>query len=316
MHKEISSSQRRALFALATIGLLASGCATPEPIPTVREVNVDACAKGDVTSQLVMVDELAGYFKEMPSCGALANSFAFNVAELLVSVAVGREHHPSGLTYQGSGYYAAGTLMSLQAKLARDTSFGKAGDDVPFDVYDLSEYFESIELSADVELGVSLDTNGGTDAHAKGNLTLGAVTNPGPALELFGIDPSNIGASFNVEALAEAIGSSVELTQQISQGSIVNGEGIVVKLSVPSMKVFDMYSGAPINYQVLDVHAEKAPQTANLVTWDIDYRSGHGDGYLDGTIVMKVEGDFTYYVRYEYPKQVEANVFVTCDAPM
>lgn len=309
-------------LGLALGALLALGCgpvdpsqSTPPPqAPTVREEHIDACAKGNIAAQLAMVDKLNTEFHEMPTCGALANFYVFAAVELLVNLSTDKPTSPSGFSFQGSGLYLAGGVMGLQARLGRDTSFGKAGDDVPFDLFDTTEYFESIELDANVKVGVSLDTGGGVESHASGSITVKSIKNPGSALELFGIDPTKPGATYDVQDLAEAMGKSVTFGIEIKQGEVVNLHGVAYTLTVPPENLLDIYNGGPLQFEVTSIEAVDEKQTASLETWDIDYVAGHG-GYLDGTIVMRVDGDFTYYVKYEYLKQFEPNIYITCDPP-
>jgi hypothetical protein len=280
----------------------------------VREQHIEACAKGEVEAQLQLVDRLRDEFREMPTCGALGGTFVLAAVEMLVSVTTNRPIAPSGFSYQGSGFYGAGTIMGLQARLARDTSFGKAGDPVPFDLFDTSEYFGTFDFAAQVEVGVSLDTGGVAESHASGSITVKSITSPGPALELFGIDPNKPGATYDVQTLAANMGSSVTFGLEVKIGTILDLRGVTYHLTTTPKELSAMYEGEPLKWEMVDIEAVNGAQTASLEKWDIAYVAGHG-GYMDGSIVMRVDGDFTYYVKYDFPKQLDPNIYITCDPP-
>src|SRR5687768_13031263 len=114
---------------------------TSEPT---RTVDVAACAGGasqaDIDRNLELAKTLETDFAEQRACGLLLRNYSFSLSHWFAAAACGKLTHPTGFSYTGGGYYIVGGIMAVQAKLAKDTSFGKKGDDITFDVFDQSAY--------------------------------------------------------------------------------------------------------------------------------------------------------------------------------
>lgn len=316
----VASLSMRNTLVVATLFLLpaiASGCAplagTQSELPPVHEVNVDACSKGDVTAQLAITDTIKDSFHEMIVCGGLAAGFSFSMSEILVNAAQGNSLVPSGFAFNGGGLYGSGTTMFIQAKLGRDFSFGKKGDDVPFDVFNPGSYFATATFQAKLAAGVSLSTGGGLASHTTGSVQFTAITGPGPGLELFGLDPKNlVNQPLDVAKMAESVGTAVVFTAAIT---VEDGRGVVYHLSSPETPINQLYLGQSLDIALTDITAEIGSQSASVVDWAMKYNPLEG-GQMDGSITMGVQGDFDYFVKYSYPHRPEPDMFISCTQPM
>jgi len=203
--------------------------------------------------------------------------------------------------------------MFIQAKLGRDFSFGKKGDDVQFDVFNTASYFATASFKAQITAGVGLSTGGGLESHTTGSIQFTAITGPGPGLEFFGLDPNNLlNQPLDVAKMAEAVGTAVVFTGNIT---VDDGRGVLYHLSSPETPIKQLYLGQPLDMSLTDITAQIGTQTASVVNWGMKYNPLKG-GQMDGSIIMGVQGDFMYFVKYAYPHRKEPDMFISCTQPM
>jgi hypothetical protein len=303
------------------------GTGTPlNPTEPTSNIDVSACSAGlsqaDVDRNLQMVERLNGDYHEMVVCGGLARGFSYTLSHYFAALSCGEASYPSGFQYQGSGLYYVGGVMLLQAKLAKDTSFGKAGDDVPFDLFAQESYGDQLGIKAEIKASASWNPISGGQVntsqfmtHLDGSIEL-TIVHPKPAnLEMWGIKATDgQPVKTQQEALAKAIGENVVFFAEINAES---SQGTKYHIKSPELKVADMYNGTLLELPVDMISAEDAEinQKVSLVSWDMDFiPTTNGD--LNGSITVKVDGGkFPYYVRYSYPKRSTPDVLVSCTAP-
>ncbi len=284
--------------------------------PPGRTVDVAACAGGasqsTIDTNLQMVDYLEDDYHEMVVCGGLAQSFSYSLSEFFARVACGQTAYPSGLVYTGSGLYLAGNVMQIQAKLKKDTSFGKAGDDVPFDLFDTASYWKSSTINANIEADFSWSTNQGFDAHLKGSIEFTKIEEPSKNLEIWGIPTDGTSTTVQQEELAKRIADAVEFTIDIQMES---SQGTKYRITSPPLSAGDMYEGKELDLPVTFIEATSGTQTATLSNWGMKFLPTQA-GDMDGTITMSVTGgDFPYFVKYSYPQRSTPDILVTCTDP-
>jgi hypothetical protein len=288
--------------------------------PPQKTIDVAGCAGGasqvEIDKNLEFATTLEKSFEHLLTCGRFSQSFAFGVAYFFAALSCGYPTTPYPFSYAGTGYYHAGPL-NVQTKLLKDTPFGKAGDDIPFDLFDTNNYFESNFIRAGLSADATWNTNGDYAVHLSGVIEM-TLTKPKPeALALWGIEAVD-GKPVSVaqEALAKTIGESVSIMADANVQEVVD-KAVTYQIAVPELSVGSMYQGDPAPVDVINLAATKQDtnQTASLVDWGLEYVPIK-IGAIDGAITVRIEGGtFPYYIRYTYPKRLGPDVLVTCTAP-
>jgi hypothetical protein len=288
--------------------------------PATTTVDVAACAGGasaaDIEKNLAFVEVIKASLGHMVACGRLGHSFTTAVSHYFASLACGVQYDPYPLSYAGTGSYRYGPL-TIQTKLLKDTPFGKAGDDIPFDLFDTSNYFDGSTIRAVLRADASWNTSGDFGVHLSGSIEMTPIKPNNDKLALWGIE-ANDGkpAKLQQEILAKTIGESVGITADVQVEEVVDGV-ITYRIGMPQFSVDSMYQGEMVPYNVVDVVAksEDGTQTSSLVDWNIKFIPITA-GAAKGSITLRIEGGaFPYHVRYTYPNRVDPDVLVSCTAP-
>jgi len=265
-----------------------------------------ACAKGDVNAQLQIVSDFKDSCHEMIICGGLTASFSGSLFMILVNAALRRSGGEPALVYQGNGVYQAGDVMTLTMHLGADTSFGKTGDIIPFDVMDLGTYFKSARIQASASF--SLGGRGETSYSM-------AFDQVGPGVELLGVArDAQPPVKLDFQAMANALGSRVQAAQNISVKDEKGGSHIEYRLTGPPAPIGNLFGHAPQQMRLASVDARRAEtsQTITVTEWAMQYQPG-SSGTLDGSITFEVRGGaFPYRVKFVYPHRKEPDVSLSC----
>ncbi|MCC6998969.1 MAG: hypothetical protein IT370_30430 [Deltaproteobacteria bacterium] len=264
-----------------------------------------ACAKGDVSSELAIVSDFRDSCHEMIICGGLVNSFSGAAVMCLINAALGRKTGVDNLTYKGNGMYQAGDVMTMTLHLGADTSFGKSGDIIPFDVLDLGTYFKSARISASASF--SLGGRGATSYQID-------FTEPGPGVELLGLgaNPPHPLPKVDFQAMATAFGNTVHAAQSITVHDEKGASRIDYSLSAPPQPLGALFGHAPLPMQLVNVAATRGAQTITVTNWAMQYQPG-SSGTLDGSITFEVRGGaFPYRAVFNYPHRKEPDITLSC----
>ena len=205
----------RRLLSLSLLSLLfVAGCPakkTPSGPPPNDTPATDAIKAGDYrglaackgsasSTDLARAVQIGQDFNEscheMVVCGGLNASMSTAIIQILINAAAGSSSDPKGFTFDGKGNWHA-EQMDVQFLLGFDTSFGKKGDLVTFNPFDVNNYF----TGAKVEATASADLSG----NIKTSLQIG-FTGVGPGFELLGIDAKTSPVTVDSDKVAEAIG--------------------------------------------------------------------------------------------------------------
>ncbi|UQA61105.1 hypothetical protein [Polyangium aurulentum] len=288
--------------------------------PAQESIDVAACAGGatqaEIDKNLAFVGSIESSLRHLVTCGRFSRAFTYAVSHYFAAIACGAHYQPTAFQYVGTGSYLSGPL-TIQTKLLKDTPFGKAGDDIPFDIFDTRNYFESNVIRAALSLDVSWNTNGDYGAHLAGTIEM-TPTKPNPdKLALWGIQVGEgEPAKLQQEELAKTIGESVGIVASANVQELVDGV-ISYRVAIPEFSVSSMYQGQPASIGVVDAAAtsEDKTQTASLVDWNIEFIPITA-GAAKGSITLRIEGGkFPYYVRYTFPNRSDPDVLVSCTAP-
>lgn len=313
-----ASARPRSFFALALVSLLAA-CApqnqkgTPENTTPAKDAledakhpGIEACAKGDVEATLQIARDFRESAHEMVVCGGLSAAFVTTAIEVLLRAAAGGSTKADGFAYQGKGVYTAGERMEIKATLGVDTSFGKAGEPIAWDLFDLATWVVDAKLVAKA----SVDTSG----KSKSELHV-EVTEKGPAFELLGITPDANGKlDVDFDVIAKSLGSKIILEQRIVMLDAQGGTTVKYELHAPPKPLGHTYDGGSMAMDLVSVTAQaKTGQSITMKTWAMEYAQAGSSGTLDGHYAFEVTGGaFGYVATFDYPHRKEPDVALSC----
>lgn len=252
---------------------------------------------------------------EMVVCGGLVANIVFSLVSGFIDLAQDPEAStlPEQYQYDGEGNYLVDVdtfndlTMEVRFFLAKDFSFGEAGDLVTENLFDLSTYLVNprAQVSAeidgwDVELDIEITHDG-----------------PGPLVELLGLgdDPPNpIHLDENDIAFIQEQLSSLELEATIQFADHPGVSTIRYDVESPRMLASSVLSGAPLQLGMLsaDGWRDDLGQTLTVHTWTVEYVDG-AVGALDGDIGFSVEGDrFDFDATMSYERSNTPEIAIRC----
>jgi hypothetical protein len=275
---------------------------------------LEACKGSISASGLDNALEIANGFKqschELIVCGGLSASFSTAVIGVVINAATGTKAG-GGFTFDATGTYTTkpsdvtGTSMDLQLFLAADTSFGKAGDLVKFNLLSIDSYF----LGATLEAKASIDTTGKTQS----SLTI-TFTGKGPAFELLGLGDLQSPIKVDAAKISEALGK-IQIATKVHVDDKQGRSSFRYDLDSPKMSLGAIVGGEPLPMTLSTVTGGRADtgQTMKVTKWEIRYLDTSAGGYLDGTIGVSIAGGgFPYGVTFEYPRRKDPDVSLRC----
>jgi hypothetical protein len=277
---------------------------------------LEAC-KGNVSpNDLEDALEIGRDFREscheLVACGALASSFGTAVIEVLLYAAIGGT--APNVQYLGDGTYrfgsgggdaGAGLSMDVTLRLPSDTSFGKSGDLIKFNLLDLSSYFTGAKVTASAKIGTS-----GT------SYSLGVTyTGKGPAFELLETAAAETGnLSIDSAAVERALGKLV-MSYSIAQSDKQGHALFTYDVKSEPQAIESMLAGDPQKLSLTNITGGRQDlgQTLSLQSFATNYlETGHA-GYLDGTIAWSIAGGkLPFAGSFHYPSRKTPDVTLSC----
>lgn len=309
------TSTFRPLAALLACAFLAcSNSSTENTAPPKDDLtdknyaNLASCRGSSTTTEIdnnvEMALDLRESLHEMVVCGGLMVSLAGSVVSVLIDAAAGNTKDPGGFTFDGQGTYTS-DQMDVQFFLGEDTSFGKAGDLITFNVFQPSSYLTGATVKAEG----SIDLSG----HAKSSLTVN-FTGTGQGVELLGlgktpasplvIDSDKIGAALGKIQVA----SKIHVSDTQAHGKVD------YKMNMARAPLAKVVDGVQQSIELLSMSGarEDLHQTATIQSFTITF-GDVGNHALNGTVKASITGGpFGYDVLYSYPHRAEPDVVLGC----
>ncbi len=281
--------------------------ATPVDDLEAPEAKLSGCARGDLSAALAIVNDFRDSCHEMIICGGLTNSFGVSIVSVLLGAALGKDVSISTVKYQGNGTYQVGDVMVMTLVLGRDTSWGKVGDVIPFDVLSLDSYFTKAKVRATG--GVELGPDG---AQAQTMLVLD-FESVGPGIELLGLGASpSAGVKVDFHELARSMADRIQVANVITVDDQKGDSHIGYRLSSPPIRFGELLGHSAQKMELVEVSGTRGAQQIEVTDWGMQYQPG-SSGTLDGTIDFTVRGgDFDYQVHFSYPHRKEPDVSLSC----
>jgi hypothetical protein len=311
--KPSGSTVARALFggavastAVATTGVTKpSGGAPENTAPPVRNVDVAACARGDVQANLAIARALEDSMHELVVCGGMAQRFSMSFFNVLINLAAKAPTQPKQFKHVGQGRYQVGGVMTISLSLPFATSFGQVGDPIPFDIFDPDNYF----TKAHVEAVAAADLTGSAEAR----LAL-RFEEQRPGLELLGHLITGNDVTLEFDAVVDVL-SRIQLRQDIGvkdKRGDVEIEWRAVSDGVPMHNLVFGAGGAPIHIQSATAVDQTRGQTLTITDFGMEF-SGGAAGTMDGYVDFQVRGgDFDWAGRFVYPHRKTPDVTLSC----
>ena len=312
---------RRSLTALAVSTLvLANACTLPQgpqdsenTAPPVNALTdpahpgIEACMQGEVEAELQIARDFEDSCHEMVICGGLLAAFTVTLVEVLINAASGKSTEPGGFVYVGQGRYAAGTQMELTLKLAKDMTFGKAGDVIDFDLFNVANYFTSAKLAA----SASISTTG----EAKTSLSI-EFEGTAKGYELLGLKPGADGTiQTDLATISKNLGASILIETKISMSDERESSTIVYELESPATLLSSYLASGPMDMRLVEVagSASSTGQSITVKNWAMQFKASSSSGTLDGSIDFEIRGGaFDYVAKFTYPHRKAPDVALSC----
>lgn len=199
-----------------------------------------------------------------------------------------------------AGAYASGATMRITLRLPRDTSFGKKGEPIPYDLRDLGSFFVNGKLAVDL-------------ASQKVRVSFTAL---GPAFELLGLGRPAEGANsvvLDYAAMKGALGG-ITLDAKVHVDDKQGHSTFVYDMTTTPTTLGAVADGKALAFTLDDMRGERRDLGQTLVreTFDVSYVGGQV-GALDGTIAFAVKGGpMPYKVSMFYPSANAPKVTFSC----
>jgi hypothetical protein len=308
--------------ALGGCNVVASGSAStgpgsvpenPDPPTDALELpgrpGLEGCTAGLAGSELDAQLQIARDFREscheMVVCGGLNASFSLALIRVLVNAAAGGATHPTGFTYAGDGLWRVAETMTVRLHLPQDTTWGRAGDPITFDVFDIESYFTGVTIVASASVDLSGETRTSLSIQFEG---------VGPGAELLGLGPEpSTPLQLDAEQIADALGR-IEIRNDILVDDPRGDTRVLYTLRGAPTPISELARDGAQGMELVGVTAinEVTGQTIVITDWGMEYRAGVART-LDGTIDFQVVGGAVEYSsRFVYPHRGYPDVTLGC----
>jgi hypothetical protein len=301
---------RRAATGISLLLVLAGGCSNDATIVG-RSSCFDACAgtlsDGEIQARLDIYAELqASLSGALAASGSFASS-APSVTGLIEAMVTGSAGLPGGYTYDGAGVISASPAPQVRLEvryyLGADTSFGKAGDLITFNVFDPASYFEGLGVKTNIKVSAS-----GVSSELQFTFT-----KLGPGAELLGLGAATPSPfPVDIGALTSGLGKLA-----------VGGDIIVARQSGPSRVSFRIQlkptgvgavGGATAPFVIEGFAAGRTDLGQTLLLDAQELSLVSGSGALDGQIELSSSSaaNFSFKMLLSYPSSPLPDIAFGC----
>jgi hypothetical protein len=286
----------------------------PTPPPTPAEINARArqdlasCRSGVGDAAFDDAIEITTDFdlssREMMECGGAQVALSVGIVARILDEALGTGTGDVALKFDGKSAYktsSLGATMTVEIRLHRDTSFGKKGDVVPFDLLDIATYFVGGHIT-----GTATVTNGKPSVDVA--VSYSAL---GPGFELLGLTASPSPMKLDVDHLQSELGQL--LMHATTHVDDTQGHGkFTYDMPSTDKTIADVQSSSLVSFTNTAFAGGRADtsQTMSVISWQADSIGSHS---ANGTIEANVTGGaLPYKVKLAYANAPHATISFSC----
>ncbi|MGH1346881.1 MAG: hypothetical protein ACRBN8_35260 [Nannocystales bacterium] len=265
----------------------------------------------DVDDATQIVSDFDLSIHEMVACGGLSVTLCSSIVTGIVDAIVDNRSDatPEGWRFEGEGLYtsdAAGAEMTTRFYLATDYSFGRAGDPVSENLFEVTTYLRGARVAVDFDPSDPLA--------ATAQLHFDA---PGPYAEMlgFGAEPqSPIALSLNTWDQAQDQLGTLLFESTITVSDPQEETTVRYDVQTTRMSAAALLGAAPMEFELLGADAARADLGQELVVddWGVEFVSGNV-GALEGVVDFHVKGGpLPYLGALIYENSTYAEIDLSC----
>ncbi len=265
----------------------------------------------DIDGATQIVADIDLTTREMAACGGLSVTLCSSVVSGIIDAIVDNraDATPDGWRFEGDGVYssdAAGAGMTTRFYLATDYGFGKTGDPVEENLFEVSTYLSGARVSVDFDPSDPLSSSAELHFDA-----------PGPYIELlgFGANPqSPIPLSLSAWDQAQEQLGTLQFESEITVDDPQDQTTVRYDVRTTRMSAAALLGAAPMEYELLSADAARADLGQDLVVDDWGVEFVHGNvGALEGVVDFHVEGGpLPYLGALVYENSTYAEIDLSC----
>lgn len=278
---------------------------------TPEELLLECREDHDIDDATQIVSDFDGSIHEMIACGGLSVTLCASIVSGIIDAIVDNRSDatPDGWRFEGEGLYtsdAAGAGMETRFYLATDYSFGRAGDPVAENLFEVSTYLSGARVSVDFDPSDPLSTSAELHFDA-----------PGPYIEMlgFGAEPqSPIALSLGAWDQAQKQLGTLLFEAEITVNDPQDQTTVRYDVKTTRMSAAALLGAAPMEFELLSADAARADLGQDLVVddWGVEFVNGNV-GALEGVVDFHVEGGPLPYVgALVYENSTYAAIDLSC----
>lgn len=214
------------------------------------------------------------------TCGRLVYELSESLVTRIVEEALGQPK-PVGLAFDGAGRYVSGTpttnSVAATLRLHRDTSFGKTGDVIRFDLLAVESYFANPRFSA------SASFEGGMLV-TRFKVSYDAL---GPAFELLGVPATPSPMTLDIDEIQKQLGRLV-LDAKAHAVETHGHATFVYDTTTPATTLGDVFAFHTVGFRLDALNGGRATLGQEVKVTAFDARTA--DGGLTGKVGVLVSG--------------------------
>jgi hypothetical protein len=212
---------------------------------------------------------------------------------------------PNHFNYAGNGSYTVdtgdGAVATVKFYWPVDSSKAKAGDVIPWNVFDTGSYFTGLSVKSSVSVGLD-----GVDS----SLEFG-FDESGPGVELLGFDSALSGSvEVNVDDMTDSLKPTLSSAQVTLVGDRFDPDFALEVTTEPAALSASADPSVGLSVDTLSWRNNRTGQSLSLL--DSDLRLVKGDLYDGELSFNSFDSEFSFDARLRYEASASADVLFGC----
>jgi hypothetical protein len=212
---------------------------------------------------------------------------------------------PNHFNYTGNGSYTVdtgdGAVATVKFYWPVDSSKAKAGDVIPWNVFDTSSYFTGLSVKSSVSVGLD-----GVDSSLEFDFD-----EAGPGAELLGFDSALSGSvKVNVDDMTDSLKPTLSSAQVTLDGDRFDPDFALEVTAESTALSASADPSVRLSVDTLSWHNNRTGQSLSLL--DSDLQLVKGDLYDGELSFSSSDAEFSFDARLRYEASVSADVLFGC----